>query len=592
MAARRRQVHGSGRDRGRVLAAFVTAVSVLVVVPVAPSHSATALQVTPVRVIGGPGHAGLYGWGAATVGDGSVLLGDYWNFRVQHYEKTGALRRTAVPKDKNHQGPFDVAVDLRDDSVYVADTDGGRNIDKYDRNGTYLSSFGSQQVFRYPSWLEVDSTGRVVVGDSTSNKIVVFDDAGSQLFQFGSSGSGPGQLKDPRGIGTDAADNVYVADAGNQRIQVFAVGASGATFLRQWSVSGGDFRGLTVDRANGWVYLVNSAKGLIQKWDLNGTPLASWGGFGTAAGKFLDGGRGITVDGDSNVWVGDMPNFRAQKFSPTGEFLLQAPSPAQPPPPGGFAMPSSAAVDADGNIFVCDSFNWRMQKLSPSGHFVSQWGRRGGGSVPNGFQYPRGIAVDRRDGAVVVADTDNSWVKKYTNSGVFSWGVGGVKAFAVDVAGDGTVYAPDFQANVVKVYSSGGVLVRTIGAGSLSNPRGVAVDADGSIWVANRGTGRIVHMGSDGAVLGQFGAAGVGDAALAQAADVEVDTNFVYVADQSANKVKVWTRGGTFVTAFGGGGSGLGRMFAPIGLDLTPAGRLYVTEFTGERVQEFVLLAG
>src|ERR1700694_3856713 len=41
--------------------------------------------ITPLKFIGGPAFAGLYGWGAATLKDGSVLIGDYWNFRIQHY---------------------------------------------------------------------------------------------------------------------------------------------------------------------------------------------------------------------------------------------------------------------------------------------------------------------------------------------------------------------------------------------------------------------------------------------------------------------------------------------------------------------------
>lgn len=566
-------------------------VAALVVLPITDGRAATPPVVTPVRIIGGPGHAALYGWGAATMSDGSVLIGDYWNYRVQQYETDGTLRRTAVAKDGRHQAPFDVAVDLRDDSVYVSDTDGGRNIDKYDSQGNYQFSFGSQTWFKYPSWLEVDSTGRVAVGDSTGNKIVVVSPTGTKLYQFGTAGTATGQFKDPRGLGMDAQDNLYVADNGNKRIQVFALGASGATFLRSWSTPTGDYRGLTVDKANGWVYLVNAAAGKIEKYSLTGQWLASWGGFGTAAGKFLDGGRGITVDGDGNVWVGDMPNFRAQKFSPTGQVLLQAPNPASPPPPGGFAMPGSAAVDGNGNLFVMDTYNWRVQKLGPDGAFIRQWGRRGGAVDQYGLQYPRGIAVDRRDGSVVVADTDNSVLKKYTGNGVFVWRSGTTKSFAVDVGADGTVYAPDFQSNVLRVYNPDGTVNGTLGAGLLANPRGIAVDADGSLWVANRDSGAIVHLSANGTELGRFGTTGATDSTLAGAADVEVDANHVYVADQTANKVKVFSRSGEFLLAFGGGGKGLGRMQGPTGLDLTADGRLYVTEttFGNERVQEFVV---
>jgi tripartite motif-containing protein 71 len=583
-------MHRTATRRRWKATAFVASLTLAgVALPATPGSGLTGMSATALRVIGGPGHAGLYGWGADTMSDGSVIISDYWNYRVQQYEKDGTLRRTVVAKDGHHQAPFDVAVDRRDDSVYVSDTDGGRNIDKYDRYGTYLFSFGSQSDFKYPSWLDVDSTGRVAIADGHDNKVVVFDSKGTKLFQFGTAGTAPGQFKAPRGVGFDANNNLYVADTTNSRIQVFALGVNSATLLRWWADTG-DFRGLTVDKVKGWVYVVNAGKGTIDKFDLLGTRLGTFGGWGTGPGKFLDGGRGATVDGDGNVWVGDMPNFRAQKFSPTGQFLLQAPSPAQPPPPGGFAMPGSAAVDSAGNLFVIDTYNWRVQKLAADGTFVRQWGRRGGGVDQFGLQYPRGVAVDRRDGTVVVADTDNSTIKKYTSDGAFLWGnTGTFKAFDVAVGPTGTIYAADFAQNVVKMLTPSGASAGSFGAGALSNPRGIDVDADGSVWVTSRGTGTVSHFSAAGSLLGKFGALGSGAGLLAQAAGVAVDATHVFVADQTANTIKVWSKSGTFLGSFGSGGTALGRMQGPVGLEMGPNGHLYVTEMTGERVQEFTI---
>ena len=70
-----------------------------------PAPAGAATTVTPVRIIGGSGHAGLYGWGAATLNDGSVLIGDYWNFRIQHYAKDGTFLGTLVGTDTKGVGP-------------------------------------------------------------------------------------------------------------------------------------------------------------------------------------------------------------------------------------------------------------------------------------------------------------------------------------------------------------------------------------------------------------------------------------------------------------------------------------------------------
>ena len=153
------------------------------------------------------------------------------------------------------------------------------------------------------------------------------------------------------------------------------------------------------------------------------------------------------------------------------------------------------------------------------------------------------------------------------------------------------VYAADFQSNLVRVYNTDGTVNRTMGTGLLNNPRGIAVDDDGSVWVSNRGSGAVVHLSSTGAELGRFGSTGSTDSTLAGAADVEVNGSYVFVADQTANKIKIWSRTGEFLLAFGGGGKGLGRMQGPAGLDLTADGHLYVTEVTfgNERVQEFLV---
>ena len=193
----------------------------------------------------------------------------------------------------------------------------------------------------------------------------------------------------------------------------------------------------------------------------------------------------------------------------------------------------------------------------------------------------------------MVADTDNHQIKKYTNTGQFLWQASG-KAFQVDVGADGRIYFADFATRRVNILSSNGALLSSFsnGAGpAFSQPRGISVDpVDNSIWIAD--TGRVRHYSNTGTYLGSIGTPGTGTTNLGQVGDVETDADFLYVADSSNNMIKVWRKGGTFVGAFGGPGTALGRFNFPWGMDLSPSGTsLYVVEMNGERVQELAVLA-
>lgn len=122
-------------------------------------------------------------------------------------------------------------------------------------------------------------------------------------FQFPSpgadqSGSGPGQLFVPTGVATNGSGtHVYVADKDNHRISVYSAWGR-FRFAFGWGVADGTSEELQVCTATCFAGLGGSGSGQLQ--------LPS----------------GIAVDGDGNVYVTEGPNWRVQKFSPAGEFLL------------------------------------------------------------------------------------------------------------------------------------------------------------------------------------------------------------------------------------------------------------------------------
>ncbi len=571
-------------------------------------------RLEPVGTIGGPGHAELYGWGATTMRDGTVLIGDYWNRRVLRFAANGTKLGTFIDNDgyqsQQHQAPYGLAVDPDNGDVYMADTD-RRQVDRYNESGTYLNSFGRNgssgdgpDRFRYPSRVAVQD-GLVFVADTWGHRISVWSRTGTaQEWEYHAFGSQPGHLRQPRGMSFDAQGLLHVVNSGNKRVEVFEVDAAAKTlrYIRSYgaayapggestgAVIRGDMRGLAIDADQGWVYVVDGEGNRVHKFTTSGNHLLTWGG----ASTFSDGGREATVDGNGNVWVGDMPGFRVQVFSPTGQRQFVYPDPPQPPPPGGFNGPRGVAVDpSNGDLFVSDTYNFRIQKLASDGTPLAQWGTRG--RAPFELNYARLVAVDPRDGSVVVADTDNHRVKKYDTSGTFLWEVGSGGAgplqfknpHGIDVGPDGTVYVADTQNNRVQVLTEDGAFVRQFGTpgtgdGQMRRPRGVvADDATGEIYVADAIRDDVQVFTPQGQWIRTIGK--VGPHRMGSPFDVEVDATHVYVADSPRNTVAVWRKDGTFVDEFGGGGSGLGRLRQPQGLDLVD-GVLYVAEQRNERI--------
>jgi tripartite motif-containing protein 71 len=609
------------RRHGRIAA---LAISTLASVGVVPLTSAGAVSaVTPIHLSTIPtppvdGHAGLYAWGAATMPDGSVIVGDYWNGRVLHYAQDGSplgvlfsIVQPGEPVTPN-TAPYGLAVGA-DGTVYVGtyyiDPKIPSVVQRWipDQQGGYTQGSPITYAgFRYPSRVAIANDGSIFVADMQADKIFVFSHAGAFRFGFGSQGSGNGQFNQPRGIAFDdsSPQRLYVADANNKRVEVF--NASGG-YLFQFGNAGpsstklkGNLRGLAVDPGANAVYVVDIVSNSVYRFTLQGSFVSTLGGPGglsqttccsTPGGKFSNGGREVTVAGDGNVWVADLPNFRVQVFAPDGQYLFSRPSPSQNPADGAFNGPRGVDVDPAGNVLVADTYNERFETFGATGAW--RWSEGVRGSATGYFlNYPGAIGADPNTGAIVVADTSNNRIKEFDGGGLFLWqkGTGAGAALGqfrspagVAVGPDGSVFVADTGNRRVQVLrGSDGAFLRSFKTNMIT-PTGVTVDpSNGTVYVADTGRHQILVYTNAGTFLRAIG----GKPTLKRPYDVAVDATTIYVVDRGTNEFVEFTKtDGGLIGSFGGTGSGATQLRDPQGVGVSSDGRLYIADSRNDRVQ-------
>ena len=482
--------------------------------------------------------------------------------------------------------PTGVTVDSAG-NVYVADTEND-TIREISPSGLVSTLAGipqssgtndgaaSQAQFSKPFGVAVDSLGNIFVADTynhavreifpSGGTVTVAGVAGSSGFRDGPAAGNslsPGLFNYPYGVTVDINENVYVADALNNRIRKISHGY--VTTLAGGNASGSiDGVGtnalfsvpvaVAADGA-GNVYVADYGNNLIRRVSplgvvttLAGSPglRGSKNGLNTAATFFQP--SGIAVDEATNLYVADTGNDLIRKMIPdaTGvnwTVATLAGTAAQFGDADGtgtnanFHLPQGVAVDSVGNVYVGDSDNRTVRKITLGGVVSTlagpdgSYGSADGPAAAARFDEPYGVALDSQTN-LYVADTFNDTIRKISPAGDvttlagLAWtagdsnGIGSEALFdnptGITVDGAGNLYVADNQNSTVRmIVPVGGsnwsvsTLAGTPGVNSFSNgpaaaalfnhPYGIAVDALANIYVTDFGN-QVVRLISAGAV--------------------------------------------------------------------------------------------
>jgi sugar lactone lactonase YvrE len=252
--------------------------------------------------------------------------------------------------------------------------------------------------------------------------------------------------------------------------------------------------------------------------------------------------------------------------------------------------PNGLALDAGGNLFITDIGMHRLLKLDRRGVLTGVagtgdggFGGDGGPAVKARLFAPHDVAVDA-GGNLLLADTYNHRVRRVARNGVIT-----------TVAGNGK-----------GGYTGDRGPARSA---SLNNPQGIALDRDGTLFIAdtyNHVVRRVdpagtitTFAGTEAGLAGDGGPANRAQLSLPTAVAVAAD-GAVYISDSGNNRIRRVRRDGTMETVLGSGpGSGTAgagfagdggpvekaKIFAPADLELNPAGDLVFSDSGNNRVR-------
>lgn len=543
--------------------------------------------------------------GVAVGADGSVYVADTYNNLIRKVTIAGtvttiagdgaALSRDGIGSVARFDHPERIVADT-DGTLYVCDT-WNHTIRKITSGGVVSTlaglagtsgtsdGIGSEARFQYPDGLDIDAEHTLYVTDGNAIRKVTAEGVVTTLAGLSYSagnvdGTGTNaRFNGPLGAAIDQAGNVYVADTYNHTIRKVTSGGVVTTFAGLAGSPGADDGigaaarfsfpvGIAVDESGN---LIVSSQAAIRKitsagvvTTLAGVTPISGAGDGIGAAALFDTPWGITRDAQDNLFVTEPERMTIRKITSGGvvsTFAGLAGSAGSTDGVGSaarFNNPVGVAVDGSGNVLVGDLLNRRIRKIAPDQTVTT---------FEETDFYPYYVAVDSMNNCYV--SDFNQTIQK------------------IDAAGTVTTLAG--------LSGSAGSADGTGSAARFWDPRGVAVDSLGNVYVVDHYNHTIRKVTSAGVVTTLAGLAsqqgssdGTGSAArflYPQGVSIGNDGN-LYVTDAGNSTIRKVTPAGVVTTVGGvaqqpGSSDGTGsaaHFYSPAGVRMDSSGNLYVTD--------------
>ena len=523
------------------------------------------------------------------------------------YSIVGGGPSAAVPTNADLPGPTSAVKDASGNIYIAAPTSAnvfklsagvlsvyaGQGFGGYGGDGSVAGN--ASVVLGNPVAFAFDSKGNLFIADYGESRIRRVDAVTGKFstyaggngkcahgtFTCGDGGAATAALLNlPEALAFDSSDNLYIADATDNRIRrVDAVTGVMTTYAGTLQNNG----------TNELNYCLN--------------PNTACGDGGPATSAFLNFPEGLAFDSAGNLYIGDTFDNRVRVVSPSGTInafagnggsCLSSVRPCGDGSPAVNAQlhrPQGVSTDASGNVYIADTLDHRIRIVSGgtisafAGTGAQGFSGDGGTAAKALLNSPVGVSVDS-SGNVLIADTGNQRIRTVSSGNISTVAGGGN-------GGDG---GPANQA-------------------LLALPYGVAEDAAGNLYIADQFNNRIRKVtnptGSNPIITtvagnGNLGYSGDGglavNATLNQPSTVVVDSNGnIFISDTQnfvirrvdANTGNISTYAGVagqtcFPTtnACGDGGPATSANFAlPLGIALDSANNLYIADWYGYKIR-------
>ncbi len=468
----------------------------------------------------------------------NLYVAEETGFRLLVYDATGAnILSIGNAGDIYGEGsipwPHDVA--KNSNFFWVTTADG---LKAFNSSGNQMLSFpgNNDSPFNDPIGIAFNQSGLLFVSDMRNHRIQIYSVSGTTLTYVntigvtGTPGNDNIHFNLPGMIAFDSSNALYVADMNNYRVQKctsidnwanwtcakFFGGTQGSD-PNQGQLSSGTWS-VTIDSADN-VFIADGTNYRVLKCTLAGVCAHFVGTVGVEGSDNAHFGwvSDVAVDSAGKVYVADIDNMRIQVYTPAGIYIKTIGMTGVPYSVDTvrYYQPWGVSAAKDGGLYILENTGARLIKVNPDGSQAWTAGKAGVFGTGNdtfgvtSYHGNSGNPAETQDGKIYAPDGGNNRIQIFNAAtGVYlsTFGQGGQgnsqfnrpSGVAINPTNQDILVVDQYN-HRVQIYTSNWVYKATIGVTGVSGadnihlnqPRGVAVDSSGAVFVADIGNSRV-----------------------------------------------------------------------------------------------------